>query len=42
VPIITDAKPPVWQRLLWFVGLWAGGVLTVGTVAMALRAVLHP
>lgn len=25
------------RRLLWFVGLWAAGVLTVGAVAWALR-----
>ena len=28
------------RRLLWFVGLWAAGVIVVGLVAMALRAVL--
>lgn len=28
------------RRLLWFVGLWAGGVLTVTGVAYALRAVM--
>jgi hypothetical protein len=27
-------------RLLWFVGLWAAGVLTVGIVALVIRAVL--
>lgn len=27
-------------RLLWFVGLWAGGVLTVGIVAYAIRLIL--
>jgi hypothetical protein len=25
------------HRLLWFAGLWAGGVLSVGAVAMILR-----
>ena len=25
------------RRLAWFVGLWAAGVATVGTVAYALR-----
>ena len=29
------------RRLLWFVGLWAGGVLTVGTVAWMLRLWLN-
>ena len=33
-------RRPLAQRLLWFVGLWAGGVLTVGTVAYLLRAVM--
>jgi hypothetical protein len=28
------------RRLLWFVGLWAAGVATVGVVAALLRAVL--
>jgi hypothetical protein len=25
------------KRLLWFVGLWAAGVLTVGIVAAAIK-----
>lgn len=29
------------RRLLWFVGLWLAGVLTVGAVAMLLRLALH-
>jgi hypothetical protein len=33
-------RRPLAQRLLWFAGLWAGGVLTVGTVAYLLRAVM--
>jgi hypothetical protein len=28
---------PWWRRLAWFVGLWAAGVLTVGSVAYMLR-----
>jgi hypothetical protein len=28
------------RRLLWFVGLWAAGVATVGVVAALLRAVI--
>ena len=28
---------PLWQRLLWFVGLWAGGVATVAIVGYGIR-----
>lgn len=28
------------RRGLWFLGLWAGGVLTVGAVAWVLRGLL--
>ena len=28
------------RRLLWFVGLWVAGVLTVGLVAFAIRLIL--
>ena len=35
----ADGKP-LWQRLLWLVGLWAAGVAVVGAVAMVIRAVL--
>lgn len=41
--IITD-RPHLMsglRKLGWFVGLWLGGVLTVGGVAMVLRAVLR-
>lgn len=31
---------PGLRRLAWFVGLWAAGVVTVGAVALAIRAVL--
>jgi len=31
------APGPLWQRLLWFVALWAAGVAVVGTVAYLLR-----
>ena len=30
------------RRLLWFVGLWAAGVATVGTVAFVIRLWLMP
>ena len=29
---------PFWQRLAWFVGLWAAGVATVTAVSYLLRA----
>ncbi len=28
------------RQLLWFVGLWAAGVVTVGLAAMAMRLVI--
>ena len=31
------AEPPLHRRLLWFVLLWAAGVLAVGSVAWLLR-----
>jgi hypothetical protein len=30
------------RKLLWFVGLWAAGVATVGTVALLIRWWLSP
>lgn len=41
--IITDRSQlvSVLQKVGWFVGLWLGGVLTVGGVAMVVRTVLH-
>lgn len=29
------------SRLLWFVGLWAAGVLTVGIVGYAIKLILR-
>jgi len=29
-----------WQRLLWFVVIWAGSVMALGAVAWAIRLVL--
>jgi len=31
------APGPWWKRLGWFVGLWAAGVLVVGSVAYFIR-----
>lgn len=30
------------QRWVWFVVLWAGGVLTVSCVALVIRTLLNP
>lgn len=30
-------RSPLAKRLLWFVGLWAGGVVVTGVVAYGLR-----
>ena len=32
---------PLWRKWAWFVGLWAAGVLVVGSVGYALRWWLH-
>jgi hypothetical protein len=29
-----------WQRVLWFVGLWAASVALLGVVAWVIRAVI--
>lgn len=48
MPITTDreARPPsiapLWQRLVWFVALWAGSVAALGIVGYAIRLVLKP
>jgi len=41
VRITTDAPASLARRLAWFVGLWAAGVISVGTVAMLLRWLLR-
>lgn len=38
MPITTEK--PLWQRLLWFVALWAGGVLSVAAVGYAIKLAL--
>lgn len=35
-----DPKPPLGKRLLWFAALWLGGLIAVGAVAYALRALI--
>lgn len=37
MPIITR---PFWQRLLWFVGLWAAGVASLAAVGYAIKLAL--
>lgn len=41
MPTTTEVQP-LWRRLLWFVGLWVAGVVTVGGVAEALHWALRP
>ncbi len=36
-PLPAPAQRPLLQRLLWFVGLWAGGVATVVIVSYGIR-----
>ena len=33
----SSGPSPLWKRLAWFVGLWAAGVLVVGSVAYLIR-----
>lgn len=33
----SGTERPLGQRLLWFVLLWAAGILAVGAVAMIIR-----
>lgn len=35
------AAGPLWQRLLWFAGLWLAGVATVAAVGLVIRFWLH-
>ncbi|MGE0768360.1 MAG: DUF2474 domain-containing protein [Hyphomicrobiaceae bacterium] len=36
-----SAEQPLWKRLVWFAGLWLGGVAVVGTVAYFIRMMLR-
>jgi fatty acid desaturase len=38
--ITEEPAAPLWQRLLWFAALWAGGVLAVAGIGLVLRLVL--
>ncbi len=33
----VPASRPLWRRLFWFVGIWAGSVVALGVVATVLR-----
>lgn len=35
-----EISSPLWKRLLWFVALWVGGVVSVSIVAYALRSLI--
>ena len=37
-----DDKSSLWQRLLWFVALWLGGVGAVALMAYGLRLWIAP
>ena len=39
---MPDQGPPapLWQRLLWFAGLWAAGVISVAAIAYGLKAAM--
>ena len=37
-----DPQGPLWKKWAWFVGLWAAGVLVVGSLGYLLRWWLHP
>jgi len=34
---MSSETRPLWRRLIWFVALWAAGVVTVAGVAFVLR-----
>lgn len=40
--IITETEKPLWQRLFWFVLLWACGVGAVAVIGLLIRLVLKP
>lgn len=37
-----EARGPLWKKWAWFAGLWAAGVLVVGSLGYLLRWWLHP
>jgi len=39
-PETGEAKRPLGKRLVWFVALWLGGLLTTAAVAYGLRALI--
>ena len=39
---MAGAREASWRRWLWFIALWAAGVVTVGAVGYAIKLVLSP
>lgn len=35
-----QADKPAWKKILWFVGLWLAGVLTLATIGYGIRLFL--
>ncbi|HEY8336135.1 MAG TPA: DUF2474 domain-containing protein [Tardiphaga sp.] len=42
MPPHAETPRPLWQRLLWFIALWAAGVGTVAIVGYGLRLWIAP
>jgi type VI protein secretion system component VasF len=42
MPAPAETPRPLWQRLLWFIALWACGVGTVAIVGYGLRLWIAP
>jgi len=38
----TTEQAPLWQRLSWFVAIWAASVMVLGVVAFGIRALIGP
>lgn len=41
-PEAREGKPRLSSRLVWFAALWLGGLIAVGAVSYALRALIMP
>jgi hypothetical protein len=40
LPFSPPPAAPLWRRLAWFAGIWAGSVMALGAVAWLIRSVL--